>query len=381
MSTRVSADAATGSPWLFSRSIDLLILVLPVWTTWIVCFALPDAALERQLPLWVWAIFIVGIDVSHVWSTLFRTYLDREEFASHRTLLVPAPLFAFGFFFVIASVSTLWFWRILAYLAVYHFVRQQYGFFALYRARSGHKLPHRFIPDSWAIYLATLYPVVYWHLNDDRSFAWFVSGDFFPVQSLAGSGEALPLLLGIANVLYWGIIAGWCAEEIHLSRRHGAPLPIGRILWLLSTAGTWYLGIIHFNSDLVFSLTNVIAHGVPYLALVFVYVERKAKIVDPPHTPSRSPLGVGYNVLFMLAVVLLLAFGEEYLWDLFLYQERGTLFEQLFAYPMGVLESSFGKATALALLSVPQVTHYVIDGFIWKTNEKNPYLRRVLGAQ
>ena len=117
-----------GSRWLFSRSIDLLVLFLPVWITWVVCFALPDQMLERALPLWVWAVFIVGVDVSHVWSTLFRTYLDREEFASHRTVLIRTPILAFCLFFAIAGFSSLWFWRVMAYLALFHFVKQQYGY-------------------------------------------------------------------------------------------------------------------------------------------------------------------------------------------------------------------------------------------------------------
>ena len=77
--------------WLFSRSIDLCVLGMPVWTTWAICFALPEQVIKSDLPLWVWAVFIVGIDVSHFWSTLFRTYLDREEFGSHRDLLLRAP--------------------------------------------------------------------------------------------------------------------------------------------------------------------------------------------------------------------------------------------------------------------------------------------------
>jgi hypothetical protein len=362
-----------GSPWLFSRSTDLLVLSLPVWLTWSVCFVLPAAALERTLPLWMWAVFIVGIDVSHVWSTLFRTYLDREEFAHHRAALLRTPVLAFGLFLIIAGLSPLWFWRLMAYLALFHFVKQQYGFFALYRARFGFKVPHQIFADARVIYLATLYPVAYWHLQGDRNFNWFVSGDFFGVPALPGS--ALSLLFPICNVLYWTIIAGWCAEEIYLCRKHQVPLATGKILWLLTTAGNWYLGIVHFNSDIVFTLTNVIAHGGPYLALVFFYVDKKAKIKAPAQPTSGAQIGT--SLLFMLAVILLLAFGEEYLWDMFLYRERGALFEWLFAYPIHVLQTPVGQALALALLSVPQVTHYVLDGFIWKNNEKNPYLRRI----
>ena len=365
-----------GSVWLFSRSVDLLILGLPVWAIWIFCFALPDPLLERTLPLWMWAVFIVGIDVSHVWSTLFRTYLDREEFASHRTILMRTPFVAFGLFFVLAGLSSLWFWRVMAYLALFHFVKQQYGFFALYGARFRFRVPHRIFADSKVIYLATLYPVLYWHLKDDRSFAWFINGDFFRAPALLGGGlESLPILLPIFNVLYWAIIAGWCAEEIYLCRKHQVALPAGKILWLLTTAGNWYLGIVHFNSDIVFSLTNVIAHGVPYIALIFFYVEKKTTIKDPSRPGSRGQIGA--SVLFMLAVILLLAFGEEYLWDMFLYRERSAFFEWLFAYPMRALQTPAGQALALGLLSVPQVTHYVLDGFIWKNNKKNPYLRKV----
>ena len=109
--------------WLFSRLIDLLVLGLPVWLTWGFCFALPATALERTVPLWMWVVFIVGIDVSHVWSTLFRTYLDREEFAHHRTVLLRTPVLAFCLLFIIAGLSPSWFWRAMAYLALFHFIK------------------------------------------------------------------------------------------------------------------------------------------------------------------------------------------------------------------------------------------------------------------
>jgi hypothetical protein len=362
--------------WLFSRPIDLLVLGLPVWATWAICFSLPDQTLTNTLPLWVWAIFVVGIDVSHVWSTLFRTYLDREEFAHHRAVLVRTPFLAFVFFFAIASFSSLWFWRAMAYLALFHFVKQQYGFFALYRGRFKFKPARKIFDDIKVIYLATLYPVAYWHLTDDRSFTWFVSGDFFPLHALLSSSlETLPSLALYGNTFYWTVIAGWCLEEIYQCRKHGVELPLGKILWLLTTAGNWYLGIVYFNSDIVFSLTNVIAHGVPYLALVFFYVEKKKPLKDVQYRTSRAQIGL--HLTFMLGTVLLLSFGEEYLWDMFLYRERGALFEWLFTYPVRVLQTPQGQALALALLSVPQVTHYVLDGFIWKNNSKNPYLKQV----
>ena len=69
--------------WLFNRRTDLFLLGLPVWLCWIVFFLLPDRLIYIGVPLWVWVVFILGIDVSHVWSMIFRTYLDPEEFSRH----------------------------------------------------------------------------------------------------------------------------------------------------------------------------------------------------------------------------------------------------------------------------------------------------------
>jgi hypothetical protein len=268
----------------------------------------------------------------------------------------------------------------MAYLALFHFVKQQYGFFALYRARFRFSPSRKIFGDTKVIYLATIYPVAYWHFAVDRSFDWFVSGDFFSLHSLVGIDAEFAGLLGLyGNILYWTIIAAWCLEEIYLSRRYGVEVPVGKMLWLLTTAGNWYLGIVHFNSDIVFSLTNVIAHGVPYLALIFFYVQKK-KVVKAPERPFAS-WQLGGHLIFMLGTILLLAFGEEYLWDMLLYREHGALFEGLFAYPLRVLQTSLGQAVALAALSVPQVTHYILDGFIWRPNQKNPYLRQVFAGE
>ena len=369
-----STAPTTGRPasaWLFSPTADLLVLGLPVWITWIICFSLPAEILQRNLPLWMWAVVIVGIDVSHVWSTLFRTYLDRGEFQRHRALLVRAPFLAFGVFFLIAGLSSIWFWRVMAYLAVFHFVRQQYGFFALYAARHGSRIRHRLFSDNGIIYLATLYPLTHWHLSADRHFDWFVEGDFLTAP-IHGGAESLSLLLPVTNILFWMAILFWCAEEVAGCRASGQSLPYGKILWLFTTAGTWYLGIVHFNSDVAFTLTNVVAHGVPYIALICFYNMRKETPLPEPASRGSVVAKVGS----MLGVILLLAFGEEYLWDMFLYQERKPIFESFFSYPLEVLQTPLGQSLALALLSVPQVTHYIVDGFIWKAN-KNPLVKQV----
>ncbi len=313
-------------------------------------------------PLWVWIVFVLGIDVSHVWSTIFRTYLDREEFANHKRILVLAPLVGFAAALVIASISLTLFWRILAYVAVYHFIKQQYGFTRIYKAKA-RDFRKQLLSDNFIIYFSMIYPILFWHLNRDRAFNWFMNGDFVQLSV----GGALPWINAIGNVLYIAIMFAWLLQELITKR---GDLPVGKLLWVLTTAVNWSLGIVFFNSDLVFTVTNVVAHGVPYMALVIFYQRRKGSLV-----PARKK-GVRYALL-VVGVVLLLAFGEEYFWDLLVNKENKDLFGAILPYFDG-LPALHWQVIATAILSVPQVAHYIIDGYIWKSNDKNPHLRPVL---
>ena len=330
-------------------------------------FLFPNDILQNDVPLWVWVVFILGIDVTHVWSTIFRTYLDKEEFSNHKTVLVLAPLIAFFLLFGIAREAVTYFWSVLAYLAIFHFIKQQYGFLALYTAKAQLQQHHRIFKDKWVLYLSMLYPVLFWHLSD-RNFVWFVDGDFlstsfqFPWRTIAES-------------IYWLAMIGWLIEEFLLIQKKINRLSYGRILWLLTTLFNWYLGIVFFNSDLAFTLTNVVAHGVPYLALVIFYQIKKNKFKG-----ILSPRKMVWITVSIIAFSFLFAFGEEYLWDMFLNREKEIFFASILHYPMDSIVNSTGKIVALVLLSLPQVTHYILDGFIWKMNGANPHLKHLLIA-
>lgn len=359
--------------WLFSKAQDLLLLGLPVWLCWVICFSLPFSILNQEIPLWVWVVIVIGIDVSHVWSTIFRTYLDRDELKNHHRILKIAPIVGFSLCFVVAIFSVSLFWTLLAYLALYHFMKQQYGFMQLYKAKYGRVSYKKRISDQFIIYWSMLYPVVFWHLNYDRNFDWFVAGDFINLD-FEVYHNALQIINQIGTVIFFSLLAFWLIEEIWICLKNNLKIPTGKWLWILTTAFNWYFGIVYFNSDLVFTMTNVVAHGIPYFVLMLVYVGRKNKI-SKGNQLSGSTLKYG---LLIITTVLILSFGEEYLWDMLLYDENHIFFENLLEYPFRLLQSPFAQALALALLSLPQVTHYILDGYIWKSNDKNPYLKPTL---
>lgn len=343
--------------WIFGKQRDLAFLFIPVWACWLIAFLLPQNLLTAELPLWYWVIIVLLIDVTHVWSTLFRTYLDKQERNNHYLILILAPIVALCALLLLAFGFRDWFWRILAYFALYHFIKQQVGFFALYSAKWKVKLPTAKIRfDKVVLYISMLYPIIFWHFNH-RNFNWFVQNDFFEFNnSITAYWPAI-------NGLYFLLLISWLASEISFVKKKGVSINYGRILWLTTTAFNWYLGIVYFNSDMVFTLTNVVAHGIPYLALVVLYQNHKTKT-----TQKRK--------WFWLAPIIIigstaLAYLEEYGWDVFLNHEKTPLFPN----PLGGFELSDSmQAIALAMLSLPQVTHYILDGFIWKNNAKNPHL-------
>ena len=333
--------------WIISKWTDLFLFFIPVWLVWIVFFSDVTYFENASLPLWCWVVFILGIDVSHVWSSLFRTYLDKDEFQAQKRVLIWAPIIVFGLSIGALFISVGVFWRIMAYLAIFHFIKQQYGFVALYKARVKDRF-NWFISDKLIIYIATIYPIVYWHFNSDSKFNWFVQNDFFQLPEGAMSDAILHPVFNVLNYLYWGIILLWGIIQIR-AKIKGENISNGKILWCLTTAVNWWFGIVYFNSDLVFSISNVVAHGIPYLGLIYYYKVQKDEIVKQKTTPWFMKLKwVGV----LISTVLLFALLEEYFWDMLIYREHASFFEVIYPYNWSQLNGSPAILIAMAVLAL-----------------------------
>jgi hypothetical protein len=136
---------------------------------------------------------------------------------------------------------------------------------------------------------------------------------------------------------------------------------------VLSTFACWYGGIVLFDSDYVFTVTNVLLHGVPYFVLTHRYARARA-------TPSLAQRVSALGFAPFLALCCLLALGEETLWDRYVWHERAHLFGASDALSAQLL------VFVTPLLAVPQITHYLLDGFVWRVRSENPVLRRELEA-
>ncbi len=353
------------TPWIYSPKFDLSAIIgPPVLITALVLVFGNRLAQINQTPLWLWIFLVLGIDVAHVYSSLFRTYFDKEEFAKRRRLYLVLPAICWiagiAVYFFMGDV---FFWSCVAYFAIYHFVRQQYGFLMLYRRGEPPKgLGYRI--DQVAIYMATVYPLVYWHTYP-RKFQWF--SDFDVIHIPVRWPEY------ICRAIYMLSIGAFIIKEAYKWKETGN-LNLGKVLLLLATAAAWGTGIIIFNGDLTFTLINIISHGIPYMALIWIYQYRKRA----SHTHERNRFlrffQLKYVPIYVLAVFLF-AYCEEGLWDWFVWQDHPRVFGAFYV-PL----SATALMILVPLLTMPQLTHYVLDAYIWRVNKKGKEeVRAVIG--
>jgi len=336
-------------PWIHKAKTDLIFIIGPSFFVLAIIFLFQDyiTEIENDYSFYTWLFLIVFIDVAHVYATLFKTYFVADEFKKNRKRLLLLPAICFIIGLILFSFGSLVFWSFLAYVAVFHFIRQQYGFMRLY-ARTEEKTTISVLIDNLAIYAATVYPMLFWFFSPNRKFNWFVEDEFFHFENQT--------LLEILFWIYIGILFLYVIRTLIISVKNNFfNVPKNSII--LGTALSWYFGIVYFNDDLIFTLLNVVSHGIPYMALVY-FREVESKIDNGSGVFSYLK---SYNAVFIYAVILLvIAFSEEFLWEFFVWNENISLNNFDFSGLQFVL---------VPLFSVPQFTHYLLDGFIWKSKK------------
>jgi hypothetical protein len=346
-------------PWLGKPITDIVFILLPPFASLIFIFLFPSLFQNnKKMSEHWWLFLILLVDVAHVYSTLYRTYFNRNMYRKQKTAMLAVPLIAFVGGLLLYSISFMAFWRVLAYLAVFHFVRQQYGFMRLYSRKESNSLWMKRV-DTITIYYATLYPLIYWHCAGPRNFNWFVEGDFVLFSA--------PFFLLLATVIYLCICAVYLFKEVYLYAITRT-LNIPRIAVILGTLLSWYFGIVYFNGDMAYTVLNVVSHGIPYMALIWI-AGRKQDSMQQKEQKRKSLLYGSYGLLLFLGLIFLLAYVEEGLWDAAVWKEHKNLFP-VFRFA-SIAWDSAALTIIVPLLALPQITHYILDGFIWKVRSND----------
>jgi len=348
-------------PWIGSGVIDTIFILSPPFLALLVVSLFPAQFKNSgNMPVAYWVILIVMIDVAHVYGTLFRTYFNPDEFRKKHPLFIAIPVFCYIAGVLLYSMGGIIFWRALAYLAVFHFVRQQYGFMRIYSRRDVQIKLFKYI-DTFAIYTATIYPLLYWHFTGThKNFNWFVDGDFV----LSRSG----LVLSVGNYIYCTIIVLYIIKECWLcitTRRFNIP----KNLVVAGTFLSWYFGIIYYNGDMAFTTLNVVSHGIPYMALVWINERKRYNTTNEKKTTLlRLTFSKYGGVICFVGLLVFFAYTEEGLWDGLVWKEHTGVFRPFASLP--AISTNIFLALLVPFLALPQSTHYVLDGFIWRVKKE-----------
>jgi len=73
-------------------------------------------------------------------------------------------------------------------------------------------------------------------------------------------------------------------------------------------------------------------------------------------------------VLSFVGLLILFAYVEEGLWDGFIWKEHASVFSIFSGLPS--ISNDTILALTVPLLALPQSTHYVLDGFIWRMRKQ-----------
>jgi hypothetical protein len=356
-------DAAA---WLVSRRFDLGMLALPLLAAMGSLLTVREAW-KGALPLWAFLLVIVAFDVTHVWATVYVTYLDREVLRSRRALLVLTPILAFVGAYRVHSHSATLFWTLLAYVAIYHFVQQQWGFIALYKSRAGERRRLDYYLDRWTLWAGALGPVMLWHASPKRQFDWFNAGESFIFRidaALRPEITAVMVTFGVA----------WLARQAQLLAS-GERFNVGKSAWMVCSWVSWVVGIGFSDHPFVSAAFLNLFHGPQFIALVWHRGRRRFGRAPEATTRavrdvfSRGRWPVFYGALLAIAIL------EETLWDGVVWRVYLPKVASLDAQPEGEMFSAW-----VAALSVPQITHYYLDAWIWKLDGSNPDLKELLAA-
>lgn len=373
VSSKKSLKPAENSPWIFGGPVsDFWIFAGPFLFSalLLVLFPRPLAGEQGQpMPLWAFLLIVVGVDVAHVWGTLFRTYLDPDTRRQRWKLLWLSPPVIFLASFFAHWYSPVLFWTGLAYIAIHHFMAQQYGLLALYRVKAGERSRFDYHLDKWVLYAGALGPVLAWHASPDKGFDWFSAGEQF-VVTLPADWQPVFWWAQAGLGLFYG------GRQIFL-KLSGRDLNVGKLLILVLTWISWSVGIWYSGHPLVSAAFINLFHGVPFLALVWLYGRNRWQ-KNSGGTPLLRYIFAGNQLLVFLAILIGLALVEEFFWEVSVWKN----------YFPDVL-SGWGKeqfpaillSALVALLSLPQAVHYYLDRHIWRFDGSNPGLPGYLGLK
>merc|ERR1712194_998094 len=208
-----------------------------------------------------------------------------------------------------------------------------------------------------------------------RMLRWFNAGENFLICLPAWT-------IGPIYVVYIMVPLYWLYRQVAPWIMEGRPLNKGKIFIMAAQYLTWNRGT---SEHVLISLAfHNLFHGVSSMLLVYVATRRRLASWSQTKPSSmrwmdRLNASLVRNPLRYLLFLIFLGGLEEASWDLLVNQEDMHWKTYRNVAGVDLLKiTDTQKAILTSFLMMPQLSHYFLDGFIWRRNSNNPGLREAL---
>ncbi len=419
-----SATASTGALapsvrwlWLSNAKADVLWNLAPFWLGYAMIAVLwavrgyGDPAHNtvlnftfggRAFHIGMWAFVLYGplVDAPHLGATIARTYVDREEWATRRSLFLGSLVwFLVGpamilLPYAIAEITPLsegakslgWIvWgHFLTGYALFHINKQHWGFVALYKRKNddlANALENRI--DQWFFYTSIWLPVAAM-----MTAPWFIAPDGAPIawtHATIGSTTVGGILNPLFRIAFWVACAAYAVFQAHRFRQ-GARRNGPKLLYLATIIPLQYVGFAMDQFVAAFwVITTGLGHCMQYHRVVWTYGERK--YLSGPETANSSSIprrlfsnvwlyiafGVGFGLLTLQGPTGSHVAGVAARWL------DAQVLQRLFAFVDELEGAELALKVAAAFISGVRLHHFYVDSKIWRVS-KNQALAKNLNV-
>ena len=338
-----SARPKLSTRWIISRGVDLSLVIGSSLAGYLYILLNVVAHVPITYLWWIWSI---GFDGTHIFATASRTYFDREARLRQRKLLFGS----LAFFFCLGPALVLLHLVAVLYLLVgvwayYHVIRQHYGFMVLYKVKNRDLAPRDNLLDRVFLGMALVFPPFHRFLIHH------------PNEIGLPARAALDRVFPAAEPILWCAVGAvmllWIARQ-WIRRRAGDTLDVPKLLLLGSVVPLHWLTFATMSWQAAVP-TVTIVHNLQYHALIWFYSRNRYGGESARVRHGRIPRAVATSLLAYAAMALLFSA---------LYRIPGFHLGQMSQLAFGFF-CGFG------------LTHYYLDSRIWRVRH-DPSLRQAL---
>jgi len=329
--------AGVRSRWVVNRPVDLSLVIGSSAAGYLYLFLFTVIHAPMS---WLWWVWSLGFDGTHIFGTASRTFFDREARVRHSRLLY-GSLF---FFFALGPAMILAGWKPWLYLLVgvwayYHVIRQHYGFMVLYKVKNRDLQPLDNLLDRLFLGVMTVAPPFHRFLIHHPQELGLPRG----VPALE---TPLWMVVAATGVVYLARqFQRWHAGEAFDLPKHLLFAAVIPLHWLTFAFLSWQAAV----------PTVTIVHNLQYHAIVWFHNRNRYGAAESSGAHGPIPAAVGRSLLA--------------------YAIFGLVFSALYRIPgfaLGrVSDLAFGFFCGFGL------THYYLDSRIWRVRH-DPGLRQAL---